>query len=236
MAQDILFVGMRPEAYEVLNQKDEVVAPLPSGATPVDQLSFTATGESLLVEIADATGSRVVRSSDAITLANDAESPAVSRDGLTLAYIREVKGRGYLRTSELSPPHRDLQLTDESYDVRQASFLGSERLVVAAKHNEHISLFIVSPGQQFSPFFSAAGDIGGFAISPDDRLIAFTELVRSRWQLAVLEMQSGRVTTLTAIDCNAFRPTWSSATEILYATDCGRGLGLTALARAELPR
>ena len=236
MAQKILFVGMMPEAYQVLNQKDESVAPFPTGATPVDQLSFTTTGDSLLVEMADATGSRIVRSSGGATLANDAESPAISRDGQTLAYIREIKGRGYLRTSELSPRHRDLQLTDESYDVRQASFFGSERLVIAAKYNEHISLFTVSPGQQPSPFFSAAGDIGAFAVSPDDRLIAFTELVRSRWQLAVLDMQSSRVTTLTANDCNAFRPSWSSTTEILYATDCGRGLGLTALARAELPR
>ena len=54
--------------------------------------------------------------------------------------------------------------------------------------------------------------------------------MRNRWQLAVLDMQSRRVTTLTAYDCNAFRPTWSSATEILYATDCGRGFGLSALA------
>ncbi len=236
IAQDILFVGMRPEAYEVLNQKDEIVAPVSIGATPVDQLSFTANGDSLLVEMADATGSRIVRSSDATTLANDAESPAVSRDGQTLAYIREVKGHGYLRTLDFSQPHRDLQLTGESYDVRQASFLGSERLVIAAKHNGHISLFTVSPGRQPSPFFSTAGDIGSFAVSTDDHLIAFTELVRNRWQLAVLDMQSRRVTTLTANDCNAFRPTWSSTTEILYATDCGRGLGLTALARAELPR
>jgi hypothetical protein len=41
---------------------------------------------------------------------------------------------------------------------------------------------------------------------------------------------------LTANDCNAYQPTWRTSSQILYATDCGRGLGLTALASAELSR
>ena len=236
-AHDILFLGMMPEAYQVLNQKDHVVIPLATGAVPIDQLSFTvAADDSLLIETADASGSHIVRGSGKATLADDAESPSISPDGQTLSYIREMKGHGILRVSTMSSPNRDMQLTDETYDVRQVSFLGSERLLVAAKHNGHISMFTVSPGQQPSPFFSAAGDIGAFAVSPDDRLIAFTELVRNRWQLALLDAHSNRVTMVTANDCNAYGPAWSSATEILYATDCGRGLGLTALAKAELPR
>jgi Glycosyltransferase family 87/WD40-like Beta Propeller Repeat len=234
---DILFLGMMPEAYQVLNQKDEVVARLTAGAAPVDQLSFTvAPGDSILVEVADASGSRIVSSLGAATLADDAESPALSLDGRTLAYIREVKGRGILRASALSSPDRDLQLTDKAYDVRQASFLDSGRLLFAAKHDGHTGLFTVSAGQQPASFFSAPGDIGAFAVSPDKKLIAFTVLVRDRWQLGFLDTQSSRVTILTANDCNAYRPSWSSANEILYATDCGRGLGLTALARAEPPR
>jgi hypothetical protein len=235
--QDLLFIGMTPEAYQVLNQKDEVVAPRFNGLTPIDQLSFTvAPANSLLIEIADARGSRIVRIPGAATLVDDAEAPSLSSDGQTLAYIREVKGRGRLRAAALSSPDLDRQLTDETYDVRQAAFLSSGRLLVAAKHDGHTSLFTLSPGQQPSPLFSAEGDVAAFAVSPDDRLIAFTVLMRDRWQLAILDAQSRRVIPLTANDCNAYRPAWSSANEILYASDCGRGLGLTALARAELPR
>jgi hypothetical protein len=236
-AQALFFVGMTRDRYEVLNQKDHVVTPASTGEVPVDQLSFTvAADDSLLIEVADGSGSHIVRSSDRATLADDAESPSVSPNGQTLAYIREVKGHGNLRVSALSSPNGDMQLIDETYDVRQVSFLGSERLLVAAKHDGHTRLFTVSLGQQPNPFFSAAGDIGAFAVSPDDRLIAFTVLLGNRWQLAVLDAQSSRVTTLTTNDCNAYHPAWIGATEILYATDCGRGLGLTALAKAELPR
>ena len=35
---------------------------------------------------------------------------------------------------------------------------------------------------------------------------------------------------LTFGDCNAFAPAWMNETTIVYATDCERGLGLTALA------
>ncbi|WP_035347214.1 glycosyltransferase 87 family protein [Edaphobacter aggregans] len=236
-AHDILFIAMMPEGYQVLNQKDEAVAPPTTGAAAVDQLSFTvAPDNSLLVEIADASGSRIVRTNGARVLADDAESPALSPDGQTLAYIREAKGRGLLRASVLSSANHDMQLTDETYDVRQAGFLGSGRLLFAAKHEGHTGLYTVSPGHQPGSFFSATDDIAAFAVSPDDRLIAFTELVHNRWQLAVLDTQSNRVTTLTSNDCNAYRPSWSSANEILYASDCGRGIGLTALAWAELPR
>jgi hypothetical protein len=236
-AQETLFIGMMPEEYRLLNQNDEAVAPPAAGATPVDQLAFTIAPEnSLLIEIADAGGSRIVRTSDAVMLATDAESPALSPDGETLAYIREAKGRGILRTSTLSQPANDRPRTDETYDVRQAGFLTSGQLLFAAKHEGRISLFTVSSGQPPHSFFTAAGDIEAFAVSPDRRHIAFTMLVRNRWQLALLDVQSNSVTMLTANDCNASRPAWSSANEILYATDCGRGIGLTALATAELPR
>jgi hypothetical protein len=236
-ARGILFVAMTRDGYRVLSQRSEAAA-RPTTMALADQLSFTAApGDSLIVEIADATGSRIIRASDGTTLADDAESPALSPDGKTLAYIREAKGHSTLRATDLSAANGDQRLTDESYDVRQARFFGSYPLLLfVAKHQGRQSLFTVSPGQQPVPFLSAAGDIAAFAVSLDGQRIAFTVLVEDRWQLAYLDVQSHHVTMLTANDCNAYQPTWRTSSQILYATDCGRGLGLTALASAELSR
>jgi Tol biopolymer transport system component len=83
---------------------------------------------------------------------------------------------------------------------------------------------------------SIAGDIGTFAISPDVQHIAFTTLVNDRWQLGVVATQTHNMTMLTAEDCNAYHPSWRTSTEILYVTDCGRGVGLSALAQVKVSR
>jgi Tol biopolymer transport system component len=235
-AHGVLFVGMTPDGYRVLKQKNDAAAQLRT-VENVDQLSFTATSNNLILEIADANGSRIVNAAGGATLADNAESPALSPDGRTLAYIREIKGRGALRTTSLFATDQDQQLTDENYDVREARFLGSSgALLMAARHQGHQDLFTVLPGQQPIPFSSAAGDIAAFAVSPEGLRIAFTILLHDRWQLEVFDVPSRRVTQLTENDCNAYKPAWRTATEIVYATDCGRGYGLTALAAFKLPR
>jgi hypothetical protein len=231
----VLFVGMTPEGYRVLDQKNNAAVPLKTGAN-ADQLSFTAASDdSLLVELADSNGSRIVRAADGAILVDNAESPALSPDGRTLAYIREAKGHGALRATDLFTANRDEQLTDGSYDVREIRFLRSSgTLLLAARHQGHESLYTVSPGQQLTPFFSAPGDIAAFAISPDDHRVAFTVLLHNRWQLGVFDTESRRSTLLTDNDCNVYQPAWRTAVEIVYATDCGRGYGLTALALRKL--
>jgi hypothetical protein len=231
-SDELYFVAITPDGYRILEQNGEAAAAALPFAT--DQLSFAvAPVGKLLLETADANGSRIRRASDGVTLAADAESPAISPDSHTLAYIRESKGYGRLRTTDLSATH-DVQLTSESYDVREAGFLDSSRLLFSARHDGGARLFVVSSGSSPSPFLSISGDIGTFAISPDVQHIAFTTLVNDRWQLAVVATQTHNVTMLTAEDCNAYHPSWWTSTEILYVTDCGRGIGLSALAHVKV--
>jgi hypothetical protein len=157
-----------------------------------------------LVEVADSTGSRILRADDNSVLAEDAESPAVSPDGATLAFLRQPKGRGSLwivHTNTLSaaspnassdPPTR---LTSDDYDVRSVSFLRSGSLLFLAKHDGQFSLYSVKPGSAPTLFFGPR-EIASFAVSLDENLIAFTELIRNRWQLAALDTHSGRVSVL----------------------------------------
>lgn len=243
-----LSVAMLPEGYRVLDQKGGAIASRSSIAKLArfsDQLSYAITPDhSVLLEIADSSGSRILRADDNSIITQDSESPAVSPDGATLAFLREPKGRGRLwiahmhtapsggaRTS-LDPPVR---VTSDDYDVRSVSFMRSGALLFLARRNGEFSLYSVQPGSSPALVFGPR-EMASFAVSPDEDGIAFTELIRNRWQLAALDTHSGRVTVLTRTDCNAYTPAWLNSTTIIYATDCGRGMGLSALAQVEVPR
>jgi len=239
-----LAIAMLPDGYRLLNQSGHEVAPQTNSTQPQDQLSYAiAPDHSVFIELADSAGSRIVRASDNSVVAQDAESPAISADGNTLASLRKHQGRGTLWIVRLdhssgsatqslwSNPAR---LTSDDYDVRSASFLRSGSLLYLAKHDGHSALFTTNSGTASVPFFSSAGDISYFAVSPDERFIALTELIRNRWRLASLDTLSRRVTILTSTDCNAYTPAWLTATKIIYATDCARGVGLTALSSIDI--
>jgi len=202
-----------------------------------DELSFAlAADRSLYVEVADTSGSRVLRAADRTVVARDAESPAISWDGRQLAFLRERKGLGSLWIVPLAgDPGKAARLTGEDYDVRGLSFLRSGALLFLARHDGRTVLYTVARGGTPALFFSPETEIASFAVSPDERRITLTELIGHRWQLAVWEVSSRRVSVLTSTDCNAYTPAWTSPSAIVYGTDCGRGVGLTALASLDVP-
>jgi len=227
-------VTMRPDGYRVVNQTGDAVAIMPGSF--VDQLSFTTNAGSAYIELADVTGSRIVQASDGTSIISDAESPVVSADGTHFAFIRERKGTGSLWELDTaqspggpSPLPRSL-ITDPQYDVRSASFFHSDDILFVAQHSGKLRLFLLQPGHGPVLFIDTTEEVGAVAASPDKRLIALTELVKNRWQLALLNVESRRRTLLTFGDCNAFTPAWMSPATIIYATDCGRAYGLTGLA------
>jgi Tol biopolymer transport system component len=70
------------------------------------------------------------------------------------------------------------------------------------------------------------------AVSPDGRWLAFSEEDTGAWQLGIMNLATGEEHRLTNGDCNSVTPAWYADSETLvYAMDCGRGLGLTALFR-----
>jgi Glycosyltransferase family 87/WD40-like Beta Propeller Repeat len=232
-----VFVAMGAQRYEVLDQAGESIG------REEDELSAAATEGSpvVMVEIATRGGSQLIAtpldsgSGQTIALMQDAESPAFSPDGMTLAFIREVRGRGSLwivsLQSPLGPPSGSpVQLTDAGYDVRNFALTPSGRIVFAAKVGDHTALFQWMPGRSPREFVQDLVDVDSPAVSPDEQLIAFTRRVHNRWQLQYVNSQTGAKQTLTNGDCNAYSPEWMDAHQLTYATDCGRGLGLTALA------
>jgi len=232
-----LFVAMTPQGYRVLDAKGQHAMPqacTANASRTSDQLSYAVAPEGFLyIEVDDSLGSRIIRSSDFSNVVENAESPIISPDGNTLAFVRENNHGGSLWTT--SATGQATRITPDGYDVREASFLSSGALMFLARQGHRDALFTLTPGTSPASFFMPNQAIASFVVSPDERSIAFTQLVRNRWQLSLLDTHSHRITQLTTEDCNAYTPTWSTLTQILYATDCGRGVGLTALATMDIP-
>jgi Glycosyltransferase family 87/WD40-like Beta Propeller Repeat len=198
-------------------------------------------------EVATRKGSHIVRfeSDRAITVAtqpraeaDDAELPAVSSDGNLLAYIRETHGRGSLwfRNVGKTAPEDELperQLAGEQYDVRDVAFFPDHRVLFSSLRDGRFGLYIADPH---------SGDIAQFVrvtcsaryptVSPDGEWIAFSCDHKGYWQLHVMSLHSAQQLQLTANDCNSVSPAWTpNSKDLIYATDCGRGLGITALSK-----
>jgi Glycosyltransferase family 87 len=244
-----VFTAMLSDGYRVLDQAGREV--WKERKKPADQLAVAVAQNSpaLLLELADSTGSRVVAipSSPDFSqdvehprpLIPDAESPAISSDERSVVFIRETQGRGALWIAHLEQPLGKLesppnQLVDSGYDVHDAAFAPSGWITFAAKVNGRVSILRMLPGSQPRMVSSPDEDVDSPAVSLDERFVAFRKLVHRRWQLGYMDLATGHESMLTFADCNVFTPGWSSLTRITYATDCGRGFGLSALASVDI--
>jgi hypothetical protein len=74
----------------------------------------------------------------------------------------------------------------------------------------------------------------GFSvISPDGKWIAFTAAASGRKRILLRKFGDKNAITLTGGNCNSFAPAWDLDSKgIVFASDCGRGIGLPALYRA----
>jgi hypothetical protein len=224
-----VYTAMLARGYRVLDQSGREL--WNAGDRHPDQLSVAVATRTpvLLLELADNTGSRIVALPSGRLLISDAESPAISSDGKSVAFIREIHGKGTLWTARLEqpeiPPRR---ITDPAYDVRDVTYAPSGWIMFAARLNHRLSIFRMSGKAKIVS--SPQEDVDSPAVSPDERFVAFRKLVDHRWQLGYIDVLSGDERMLTRADCNVYTPSWDSPTSLVYATDCGRGLGLSALA------
>ncbi|HSU30675.1 MAG TPA: glycosyltransferase 87 family protein [Bryobacteraceae bacterium] len=73
------------------------------------------------------------------------------------------------------------------------------------------------------------------AISPDRKWLAFTRPSSGTTQIWLRKVDGGQLTRLTGGNCDSFAPAWElDSKSVLFASDCGRGIGLPALYRARL--
>jgi len=75
------------------------------------------------------------------------------------------------------------------------------------------------------------------AASPDGKWLAFTVHERGTKQVWLRNMATSMAAPLTGGSCNSISPAWEwDSKAVIFASDCGRGLGLPALYRARLDK
>ena len=76
----------------------------------------------------------------------------------------------------------------------------------------------------------------GSVISPDGKWMAFESMQAGPKQIWLRDMQSGKTQIVTGGNCNSSSPAWEEDSRtLIFASDCGRGLGMPVLYRASLP-
>jgi len=156
----------------------------------------------------------------------NATEPALSPDGSKLAfisngslYLNEAGANRLLITGDISNP---------------AFFPDGERIVFAKGRPSRRIIQWVSSGPPPQTLVDG-GDCFNPAISPDARRLAYTCSTTGGRQIWVQDLISTASRRLTYGFCNNNSPAWErDSLSIIFASDCNRGLGLTALFRLRI--
>ena len=167
-----------------------------------------------------------------------AESPVASSDGRWLAFLREDHGRArlWLRSLEKTGV-ADRVVTPPELNVMEMSFLPSGELVFAAASKSVLGLFSTERiGDLMVKIRSLDLDGARYpAVSPDGRWLVYAQRQSGNWNLWLRDLASGATRRLTAAACNTTEPAWTADSKTLvYASDCGRALSLSALVRRQV--
>jgi hypothetical protein len=80
------------------------------------------------------------------------------------------------------------------------------------------------------------GAVEGSAFSTDGNWLAFESTQSGPKQIWLKDIVSRKTEVVAGGDCNSSSPTWEEGTHtLIFASDCGRGLGMPVLYRATLP-
>lgn len=215
-------------AYDVPMQVDA----LSIAGSPRSDLLYSELGgrKSLLVRLP------VERTQTAPETLNEGQDPALSPNGKWLAFIREEQGK---RTAWLLPtnsPWAPQTVLPSTYQPIDVTVTNDGDVIVSAGNVSDPHLFFVEhQGQQVVPLSTFLHPVRYPAISLDGKRLAFSRRYRGSWHLFVGTLANGYEQQLTHASCNVISPSWENDQTLLYATDCGRGVGLSALARIVLP-
>jgi Tol biopolymer transport system component len=107
---------------------------------------------------------------------------------------------------------------------------------LAANGKSTMMRFYPRTGQTSSLALPLPIDAAVQKISPDGKWLAFESVENGPTQIGLRDLATGRQILLTGGNCTNSSPAWElDSHSILFASDCGRGSGLFALYRAQVP-
>lgn len=152
------------------------------------------------------------------------ERPAVSHDGRILAFLSE--GRACLFDG------RQTRVLPLAGNVTSLSFApGDFGIVFAAVSQSRYRIGRIDPANGSSAtLLSSESELASPSLSFDGRILSFAKLTESGWQVRIRLLAAGREIQITNGRCNSTSPAWyAGRRQIVFASDCGRGLGLPSL-------
>ena len=238
LADGMAFTEMQPRKYELAVLSAGIFRDIPMRG---DVLSVAGAGteSGLYSELSDRQ-SLIVRppieglraATETIT---EGQEPALSHNGKWLAFIREELGSrtAWLSATDfkdapqpvLPSAYKPLEVTvtDEGDVIAAAGNVSDPHLLLVRRGTHQVTVLLAFPHPARFP-----------AVSPDAKRLAFSRLDGGSWHLFVHEFASGFEQQLTHGSCNAISSAWQNNIKLLYATDCGRGVGVSAIASVGL--
>jgi len=167
----------------------------------------------------------------------EGQDPVLSSNGKWLAFIREdheSRSAWLLATDSAEAPQVVVPPTEQAIDV---TVTNDGDVIAAGGKVSDPHLVRVNHGTGEVVSMAEIGHPVRYpAISPDGKRLAFSRREAGSWHLFIRTLANGSEWQLTHAPCNAISPAWESDHSLLYATDCGRGVGLSALARVAVPQ
>jgi hypothetical protein len=236
----VVLTEMQPRKYQPMLFKEGAFRDIPmsgdvlsvAGAGTVPALYSELTGQqSFIVRLP------IERLGSAPEILAEGQDAALSNDGEWLAFIREEQGRSTVWLLTIDSTDGPVMVLPSDYHPIDVSVTFGGDVITAAGLVSDPHLFLIK---------HSTGEVAALrefphparypSISPDGKRLAFSRRDHGSWHLVVREFATGYEQQLTHASCNAISPSWENAQTLLYATDCGRGVGLSAIARVVLPR
>jgi MFS family permease len=232
----IRYIAFSAKGYRLMTERQAEIQDDPNTDSAYDYLSFNSSSKHILVERASAEGSRIDDLQSPLqTVVEDGREPMLSPDERDLAFIRDDHGRGRLMLrAAYQSSSTETRLTPLQWNVYEASFRSESNYAVSAVENNNLpQVFVTDAVRGNTPVIIK--DARYPALSPDGRWLAYSHLDHGVWNLWLRDESSGSVRRIADVPCNQIQPSWESdAKTLLYATDCGRSLWFTAIARRKV--
>jgi hypothetical protein len=236
----VVFTEMEPRKYEPVLLKEGAFHDI---AVPGDALSV-AGSRAIPVFYSELTGrqswiARVpTEQLGAVPeILTKGQDPALSDNGKWLAFIREEPGGSTAWLLATDSTNAPLMVLPSAYHPLDVGVTSEGDVIAAAGRVSDTHLLLVRHGTGEVVSLTEFPHPARYpSVSPDAKRLAFSRRDHGFWHLVVREFATGYEEDLTHASCNATSPSWENAHTLLYATDCGRGVGLSSIARVVLPQ